>query len=116
MWYLFARPEISRKIVLENQILIIGVSEEIAFCYWLVLVVEEFEGVLVGELDYGVLERSNLLEHLIRNLRVQPHSTVLKLMERRIKSLIDTNKFLFQSLKLALILNLRLFQASDLIR
>ena len=47
MTYLFARPKISREIVLQDEILIVGIAEEIALRDRLVLVVEEFERVLV---------------------------------------------------------------------
>jgi hypothetical protein len=73
---------IPREIVLEDQILIVGVSEEIAFCDWLVLVIEVFEGVLVRELNYRVFEGTDLLEHLIRDLRVKTNCAMLELMER----------------------------------
>jgi len=61
--------------------LIIGITEEIAFCYWLVLMIEKLEGVLVGELHHRVLERSDLLKHLVRYLRIQTNSAMLKLVE-----------------------------------
>lgn len=115
MTYLLARPEISGEIILENQVLVVGVTEEIAFCYWLVLVVEEFERVLVRELYHWVLERADLLKHLIRNLRVQTHGAMLKLVERGIESLVNADELFLKSFEFALILNLRLFQSSDLV-
>jgi len=43
--------------------------------------IEKLEGVLVGELHHRVLERSDLLKHLVRYLRIQTNSAMLKLVE-----------------------------------
>ena len=95
--------------------MIVGVSKEIALRYWLVLVVEEFEGVLVRELDNWVFQRTNLLKHLIRNLRIEAHSAMLELVEWRIKSLVDADELFLKPLELALVLQLRFLQSSDLV-
>lgn len=81
MRHLFSRPEISRKIVLKNQVLVIGITKEITFCYWLVLMIEKLEGVLIRELHNRVLERAYLLKHLIRYLRIQTNSAMLELVK-----------------------------------
>ena len=47
MTYLLARPKIPRKIVLENQVLIIGITEEVALGDRFVLVIVKLECVLV---------------------------------------------------------------------
>lgn len=113
--YLFAGPEVSSEVVLEDQILIVGVTEKVAFGYRLVLVVEELERVLVRELHHRVLQGPDLLEHLVRYLRVQAHRAVLELVERGIESLVDADELLLQSFEFTLVLDLRLFQSSDLV-
>ena len=77
--------------------------------------VEELEGVLVRKLDDGILERADLLEHLVRDLGVQTDRAVLELVERRVESLVDADELLLEPLELALVLELRFFQASDLV-
>ena len=79
--YLLSRPQVSGKVILQNQVLVVGVSEEIAFCDWFVLVVEELESILIRKLDNWILQGSNLLEHLVRDLRVEANGTMLKLMK-----------------------------------
>ena len=82
MTYFLAGPKIPGKIVLENQVLIIGITKEVTLGDRLILVIVKLECVLVRELDHGVLERSDLFEHLACNLRIQSNSAMLKLMER----------------------------------
>jgi hypothetical protein len=52
-------------------------------------VIEKLEVIFVGELDNRVLQRTNLLEHLTRDLRVKTDSAVLELVEWRVERLID---------------------------
>lgn len=59
--------------------------------------IEKLECVLVGELHHWVLERSYLLEHLVRYLWIQTNSAMLKLVEWRIKCLIDAYELFFES-------------------
>lgn len=77
--------------------------------------VEELESILVGKLDDWILQRSNLLEHLVCNLGIEAYRAMLKLMEWRIECLIYADEFLLQSFQLALILQLRFLQGAQLI-
>jgi hypothetical protein len=98
---------------MKNQILVIRVSEEITVGYWFELVVKEC--VLVRELDHGILQRANLLKHLICNLWIESDCAVLELLEGRIKRLLDGPKFFFESLELVFVLHLRFLQTCDLV-
>ena len=80
--YLLATPQIARKVIAQDQVLIVRVTEEIALDDRLVFVVEEFERVLIGELHDRVLQAANLFEHLVRNLRIQADCAMFELMER----------------------------------
>lgn len=77
--------------------------------------VEKFEGVFVGELDDGILERADLLEHLVCYLRVQTNSTMLELVKWWIKRLINADELFLESFEFALVLKLRFFQSSKFI-
>ena len=76
--------------------------------------IEKLEVIFVGELDNRVLQRTNLLEHLTRDLRVKTDSAVLELVEWRVERLIDVKKLFLHPLDLGLILNLALLQRVDL--
>lgn len=112
---LFARPEVSCEIVLENQILIVRVSKEVALGNWLVLMIEELECVLVRELNHWVLERTNLFKHLVCNLRVEAHCAMLELVEWGIESLVYADEILFKSFEFALVLQLGFLQCCDFV-
>lgn len=56
-----------------------------------------------------------MLKHLICNLRIESHCAVLELVEWRIESLVDADELLFEPLELALVLQLRFLQSSDLV-
>ena len=45
--YLLATPQIARKVIAQDQVLVVRVTEEIALDDRLVFVVEEFERVLI---------------------------------------------------------------------
>tara|TARA_B110000285_G_C15078232_1_gene591968 strand:+ start:602 stop:835 length:234 start_codon:yes stop_codon:yes gene_type:complete len=77
-------------------------------------VIEKLEVIFVGELDNRVLQRTNLLEHLTRDLRVKTDSAVLELIEWRVERLIDVKKLFLHPLDLGLILNLALLQRVNL--
>lgn len=70
MRHLLARPQVTRKVIAQYQVLVVGVAKEVAFRDRFVFVVEEFECVLVRELYHWVLQAANLLEHLISDLRI----------------------------------------------
>lgn len=76
--------------------------------------IEKLEVIFVGELDNRVLQRTNLLEHLTRDLRVKTDSAVLELIEWRVERLIDVKKLFLHPLDLGLILNLALLQRVNL--
>ena len=76
--------------------------------------IEKLEVIFVGELDNRVLQRTNLLEHLTRDLRVKTDSAVLELVEWRVERLIDVKKLFLHPLDLGLILNLALLQRVNL--
>jgi len=111
--YLFSGPKISREIIAENQVLIIRVSEKVAFGDWLAFLIKEFESIFVRELHDWVLKRANLLKHLIGNLRVQTYCAVLKLVEWRVKSLVNVRELLLHSLNFGVVLNLTFLQRLD---
>ena len=98
------RPAILGEVVLQDHLWVVGVAKEVIFGDRLHLVVEELEGVLVGELHDVVLERSNVFKELCRHLRVQRHSAVFELVERGVIVLVNCNEVLLQSLKLIFIL------------
>eukprot|EP00355_Strombidium_rassoulzadegani_P005879 CAMPEP_0168614502 /NCGR_PEP_ID=MMETSP0449_2-20121227/4008_1 /TAXON_ID=1082188 /ORGANISM="Strombidium rassoulzadegani, Strain ras09" /LENGTH=539 /DNA_ID=CAMNT_0008655185 /DNA_START=191 /DNA_END=1807 /DNA_ORIENTATION=- len=113
--HLLTRPQVLGEVVIEDEVLVVGVAEEVALGDGLELVVEELEGVLVGELDHGVLELPDLLEHLVGDLGVQAHRAVLELVEGRVEGLVDVEELLLHALDLALVLDLALLQALDLL-
>ena len=76
--------------------------------------IEKLEVIFVGELDNRVLQRTNLLEHLTRDLRVKTDSAMLELIEWRVERLIDVKKLFLHPLDLGLILNLALLQRVNL--
>ena len=45
--YLFSCPQISGKIIAQNKVLIIRVSEKVALSNWFVFMVEKLESILV---------------------------------------------------------------------
>ena len=51
--------------------------------------IEELEGLLVGELNDIVLQSTDTLKQLVRQLGVQRDRTVLELVEGRIIRLVD---------------------------
>lgn len=86
--------------------MVIAVPEEVALGYGLVLLVEELEGRLVRKLNDWMLQRANLLEHLVRNLRVQVYVAVLELVEGRVEGPVDVQKFFTKPFKLGLVARL----------
>jgi hypothetical protein len=56
-------PEILIEVVLEYEILVIGVSKEVDLWIWFELVVEVFVSIAIAELDHRILESPNALEH-----------------------------------------------------
>ena len=103
--HLLSRPEVPCKVITQDEILIVRITKEIAFGDRFVLMVKEFEGVLVWKLDDWVFERSDLLEHLIGNLRIQTDCAMFELVKRRIKSLVDIKELFLHSFKFALVLD-----------
>ena len=77
--------------------------------------VEELERVLVAKLYHRVLQRTDLLKHLVSYLGVQTNGTVLELVEGAVESFVDRHELVFQAVHLVLVLNLRLLEAGDLI-
>ena len=69
--YLFFRPKIFMKIIVHNQVLIVGVSEKVNFRNCLKLVIEKFVSIPVWELDNWVFEIANPVEHLVSNYHVK---------------------------------------------
>ena len=59
-------PIVFREVVLEDELRVVGVTEEVALADWFDFVVEELEGVLVRELDNIVLEGTDTFEELAR--------------------------------------------------
>jgi len=59
-------PIVFREVVLEDELRVVGVTEEVALADWFDFVVEELEGVLVRELDNIVLEGTDAFEELAR--------------------------------------------------
>jgi len=55
------------EVVAEDQVLVVGVSEEESFRCCLELVVKEFVSISIRELDYWVFQVPDAFEHLIRN-------------------------------------------------
>jgi hypothetical protein len=55
----FFRPIVLRKVVTENELGVVAVTEEVALCNWFDLVVVEFESMFIGELNNAVLETSD---------------------------------------------------------
>ena len=86
--YIFSTPQISCKIILQDQVGVVRISEEIALGDRLKILVKELECVFVRELDHGVLERPDLFEHLVCDLRVEVYSAVLELVEGGVELLV----------------------------
>ena len=53
-WYFLSCPEISCKIIVQNKIMVIRVTKEIGFLEWFILLIEEFECILIWKLDICV--------------------------------------------------------------
>ena len=81
-------PHILRKIVLQDQLRIVRVTEEVAAVDRAHMFIEELEGLFVGELNDIVLQSTDSFEQLVCHLRVQRDRTVLELVERRIIRLV----------------------------
>lgn len=64
LWHELLAPTILGKVILEDELRVVGVAKVVALGDGLDLVVEELEGVLVGELDHVVLQGANALEQL----------------------------------------------------
>ncbi len=55
------------EVVLQNQVLVVGVPKEVGLGHGLELIVEELVGVPIGKLHDRVFHVPYALEHLIRN-------------------------------------------------
>ena len=64
LWHELLRPVIFGKVILQDHLRVVRISEEVVLCDRLHLVVEEFESVLVGELHDVVLQGTNVFEQL----------------------------------------------------
>ena len=60
--------------------------------------IEELECVLIGKLDARVLQATDLLKHLVSDLRIQAYSAMLELVERRVKRLVNLSEFFLKPL------------------
>ena len=58
--------------------------------------IEELECVLIGKLDDRVLQATDLLKHLVSDLRIQAYSAMLELMERAIERLVYTSELVLE--------------------
>ena len=63
-------PQIFRKIILEDQLWVVAVAEEVATVDGAHMLVEELEGLFVGELDNVVLQGADAFEELVGHLGV----------------------------------------------
>lgn len=87
-------PIILREIVLKDELRVIGIAEEVRLRDGLYFVVEELEGVLIGELHDVVLECTDVFKQLGGILRVQGNITVFELMEWGIVVFVDRDELL----------------------
>ena len=77
--------------------------------------IKELECIFVRKFDHRVLQRSYLLEHLTCDLRVETDCAMLELVEGRVKSFIDVQKFLFHSFNFRFILDFPLLESNNLL-
>lgn len=77
--------------------------------------IEELKCVLVGKLDDWMLQATDLFKHLVSDLRIQANSAMLELMERAVERLVDASELVLKPFHLRLVLELGLFQPTDLV-
>lgn len=87
-------PIILREIVLKDELRVIGIAEEVSLGDGLYFVIEELEGVLIGELHDVVLECADVFKQLGGILRVQGNIAVFELMEWGIVVFVDRDELL----------------------
>jgi len=68
--YLFLRPHVLLEVVHQDQLRVVRVPEEVLARDVAELVVEEFVGVAIRELNDRVLQTTDAFEHCVRSLRV----------------------------------------------
>jgi hypothetical protein len=115
VWHLFTGPEVTREVILQDQVLVIRVAKKVGLSDGLLFVIEEFECVLVGKLHYWMLQAPNLLKHLVGDLRIEAHRAVLELVERAVEGLVDASELILQTLHLRLVRQLLVLQGADLV-
>lgn len=92
--HFFPTPQILFKFILQYKVLIVGITKEQTFGYGFNFIVEIGQKRIgIWKLNSRVLERPNLLKHLICNLRIQNHRAVLELVERWIKCFVQICEF-----------------------
>lgn len=94
--YLLFRPYILVKVIVQDKILVVGISKEVNFWDGFKFIVKVLVGVSIRELYHGVLQASNTLKHWVHNLRVKTDCALFELMERRIICAVNSNELFFK--------------------